>query len=226
MKRIKVIESNQGSGGTRVQEGAWQRLIQLENGYFEKSGNEYDFYTNDGLLIKAVKNSDEYMAKHFGAINNLLYVDYCEPGLGIGLINESTTTPNEFVYSSTGFYDAFGKSFFIKCVVSEEDENISVPEVWSYQTTEKSTGIENLRHFLFQSIFEPPLKGELLFKNDDETGNILLIYKRTYFRKLITQMSDTLKDSSYKGDRDFQFIYFSLKSTKLVKEYNDFTDFA
>ena len=225
MKRIKIIESNQGSGMTKVTDETWSRLIRMDNGYFEKSGNEYNFYTNDGLLIKAIKNSDDFMAKHFGAINNLLYVDYCEPGLGNSLINESTTTPNEFVFSNTGFYDVFGKSFFIKFLVSKENESISVPQVWSFQTTAKITEIENVRHFLLNSIFEPPLKGELLFKRNDESGDIFLIYKGNYLRKLSTQMRTILEDSNYKGDESFRTIYWSFKNAKLVNEYYGFVDF-
>ena len=225
MKRIKIIECNQGTGMTKVIDEAWSKLIRLDNGYFEKSGNEYDFYTNDGLLIKAIKNSDDFMAKHFGAINNLLYVDYCEPGLGISLINESTTTPNEFVFSSTGFYDAFGKSFFIKFVVSEVNENISVPEVWRFQTTTNITEIENLRKFLLSSIFEPPKKDDLLFNIDDETGNVLLIYKGNYLRKLSAQMHNKLADSNYKGDTSFRTIHWSFKNAKLVNDFDNFVDF-
>jgi len=226
MKRIKIIESNQGNGMTRVQDGAWERLLQLDNGYFEKIGNEYDFYTNDGLLIKAIKNSDDYMATHFGAKGNLLYVDYCEPGLGISLIDENTSNPNQFLFRSTGYYDEFGKSFFIKFVVSEDDEPITVPDVWSFQSTYKKEDIEKLRVYLFNSIFEHPNDGELLFKSNDATNEIVLNYKSNYFRKLCTQMRDTLKDSSYKGDRSFQTIYFSLKSAKLAKEHTDFANFS
>jgi hypothetical protein len=226
MKRIKIIESSQGNGMTRVQDDAWERLRQLDNGYFEKTGNEYDFYTNDGLLIKAIKNSDDYMATHFGAKGSLLYVDYCEPGLGISLIDEITTIPNHFLFRSTGYYDAFGKSFFIKFTVSEEDEPTSIPDIWSFQSTYKKEDIEKLRLYLFNSIFEHPHQGELLFESNDETDEIVLSYKGNYFRKLCTQMSATLKDSSYKGDRSFQTIYFSLKSAKLVKEHNDFVNFS
>lgn len=226
MKRIKIIESNQGNGMTRILDEAWLKLLQLDNGYFEKTGNEYDFYTNDGLLIKAIKNSDDYMAKHFGAKGNLLYVDYCEPSIGISLIDENASNPNEFLFRSTGFYDAFGKSFFIKFVVSEGDEPVNIPTVWSFQSTYKKADIEKLRLFLFNSIFEHPKEGEVLFKNIDETDEILLCYTGKYARKLCIQMSDTLKDSGYKGDRSFQTIYFSLKSAKLVKEHKGFVDFS
>lgn len=226
MKRIKITESNQGNGMTRVQDEAWLRLLELDNGYFEKNGNVYDFYTNDGLLIRAVKNSDDYMANHFAAKGNLLYVDYCEPGLGISLMDENTSNTNQFLFRSTGFYDAFGKSFFIKLEVSEQDETVNIPDVWSFQATYKKTEIENLRLFLFNSIFEHPQEGEVLCKRSDETDEIILCYKGKYGRKLCTHMSDTLHDSSYKGDRSFQTIYFSLKSAKLVKEHSDFVNFS
>ncbi len=226
MKRIKIIESNQGRGGTRVQEGAWQRLLQLENGYFEKSGNEYDFYTNDGLLIKAIKDSDDYTAKHFGAKNNLLYVDYCEPGLGISLIDENISNPNEFLLRSTGFYDAFGNSFFIKFVVLEGSESISIPNVWSFQKTYKKTDIEKLKHFLFHSVFEHPQEGELLCKSNDELAEIVLNYRGTYYRKLCTQMGNAFNNGSFKGDTSWHSIYFSLKRAQLVKDHNGYVNFC
>ena len=110
-------------------------------------------------------------------------------------------------------------------VASEENESISVPEVWRFQTKVKIAEIENLRHFLLNSIFELPLKGELLFKIDDETGDMLLIYKANYLRKLSTQMRNTLKDSNYKGDTSFQTIHWSFKNAKLVNDFNNFVDF-
>lgn len=225
MKRIRIIENNQGSGMSKVQDGVWEKLLQLDNGYFEKKSDEYDFYTNDGLLIKAKKNSDDSMAKHFGAKGNLLFVDYCEPGLGISLIEEITSTSNQFIFRSTRYYEPFGGSFFIKFAVTEEDEQINIPNIWSFQSTYNKTDIKKLRFYLFNSIFEPPQVGELLFKNIDETDEIVLNYKGKYFRKLCTQMADTLKDRNYEGDRNFQSIYFSLKSAKLVKEHTNFIDF-
>lgn len=43
MKRINLIDSNQGNGLTRVQDVCWQRLLKLDNGYFEKMGTYTSF---------------------------------------------------------------------------------------------------------------------------------------------------------------------------------------
>lgn len=222
MKRIKIIDSNQGNGMTRVQDHVWSRLVQLDNGYFEKSGNEYDFYTNDGLLIKAIKDSDDNMANYFGAKGNLLYVNYCEPGLGISLIDESSTNSNEFLFRSNGYYDAFGNSFFIKFLVSEESESVNIPNPWSFQVKYNMTDIQKLKLFLFHSIFAHPQEGELLFKPNEEISEIVLSYKGNYYRKLCTQMSKTFKDGNFNDDTSWHSIFFSLKSAKLVKEHDNF----
>lgn len=225
MKRIKIVDSKQGNGFNRILDDVWVRLLQLDNGYFEKFENEYDFYTNDGLLIKAVRNSDDYMAKHFEAKNNLLYVDYCEPGLGISLIEENKTIKNEFLFRNTGFYDVFGNSFYIKFHVSETSEPINIPDIWDFQADYKISDIVKIRKFLHNSIFDKPEKGELLINSESKAEKIILHFKGYYFRKLLKQMNTVFKENGLNEDTSWHSIYFGLKSAKLVKETNDFKNF-
>jgi len=50
MNKIKIIESSQGTGGARVQDKAWERLILLDNGYLNDLNDRIEFFTSDGLL--------------------------------------------------------------------------------------------------------------------------------------------------------------------------------
>lgn len=140
-------------------------------------------------------------------------------------MEENLSNPNEFLYQSTGFYNALGNSFYIKLQIVETNELHSIPNIWNFQISYEASDLEILRHFLYHSIFEQPQEGELFFKTNGELDNAIVIYKANYYRKLRNQMQDIFKNGSFNKDTRWYSIYFSLTSTELVKGYKDFKIF-
>ena len=224
MKRIKIIQSFQGNGMTRVINDAWQHLIKLDDGYFEKIENNYNFYTNDGLLLKAEKNSNDYMAIHFGAKDNLLFVDYTEIGPQ-NCIMEEIPSSNNFLYRSHGFFNEFGNSFFIKLELYGETTQINIPEVYYFQIVKNESDFENLKHFLSSPNFEQPKSGELLSKTGDNPGEIIIIFKTGYYRKLRKQICELVKTISFDENKELHTTSWSFKVAKLTNNLDGFVNF-
>lgn len=222
MQRIKIIESFQGNGMTRVINEAWEHLIKLDNGYFEKIENNYNFYTDDGLLLRAEKNSNDYTAVHFGAKDNLLFVDYTEIGPQNCIMEEILSTPNNFLYRNNGSFNAFGNSFFIKLELYEEKGQINIPEFCYFQIVRNKSDLENLKCLLSSPNFERPKNGELLFKTGDNPDEIIINFKTGYYRKLRMQISEMVKTIDFSVNKYLHTTSWSLKVAKLTNDLDGF----
>lgn len=226
MKRIQIIESNQGKFFNRIQDECWERLLQLDNGYFEKIDNTFLFYTNDGLLIRTVKNSGTFWAKRFENNENEMIVEYCEPGLGLSIIEELNTTTDEFMLRNTGFYDPFGDSYFIKFKLADNLQDYKIPNVWNFEVSFSKDQINQLKKYLFNNVFEAPKKGQLCYKLDNESEFHYLIFEGDYYRTLKTKMN-YLQSHDYDNiDKGWHSIASSLSVPKLVKATQNLKDFS
>jgi hypothetical protein len=227
MRRIKVIEANQGIGLTRVQDKAWQHLLKFEDGYFEQQGDVFDFYTSDGLLTRAIRNSEDFMAKRFTRNSNDLFVDHCEPGLGYSIIEINSENSNQFLFRDTGFYNSVGKSFFIKFHLMEQGDDNNVPDIWGFEATYNLSDIEALIEFLQTSKIVKPNPGELLIKTKEDTASARVIFKGKYFRRLIEQLKKLSKTDVFSKDKRWYSIFFGLRgSVNPTVDFNEFDELS
>jgi len=221
MRRIRILEANQGSGLTRIVNDAWHRLLNLNDGYFDKEKNIYDFYTNDGLLVRAIQNSNDPVAKRFVRNSYDLFVNYCEPGLGYSIIESDPKDADYFLFRDTGFYNSFGTSFFIRFCLLEECNN-NIPEIWGFENEYKLSELNILKDLIERKKIEKPNIGEFLLKINGNTASANIILKGIYYRKLLEQLDNLIDAGVWKDDLIGVFLSNRLKGSHLTRDFDDY----
>lgn len=212
MFTIRIIDSSQGTGGARVQDKAWRRLLLLENGFLKNYDDRVDFFTSDGLMASAIKKHDSIFIPSHGKYS----VDYCEMGLGVSVLEQNKKNPSEFVFSSTGYFDRIGEKFFIKFIIENEIEDTEIPcKLWFENTYD----IIALKRYLNLPIFPNPKKGDILVHNSNTE---LIRFKADYHRELTLKMHYYFNNEMHNEDFDWQFIYFKLIYTNIVEESSEY----
>ena len=137
-------------------------------------------------------------------------------GLGVSVLEQSKLNLSEFVLSSTGYFNKLGNSFFIKFFVENENVNIEIPCLWWF---ENSHDILSLKKYLKLPIFPNPKKGDILIH---KTNPKLIRFKAAFHRELTLKMHYYFKNEMHNEDFDWQYIYFKLVYTNLVKDSDNY----
>jgi len=212
MFKIKIVDSSQGTGGARVQDKAWQRLLLLDDGYLKDYDDHIEFFTSDGLMAIATKKHDSI----FVPSHEKYLVDYCEMGLGVSVLEQNKNNLSEFVFSSTGYFDKIGERFFIKFITVKEVEDAQIPCNWWF---ENSHNIDALQKYLNQPIFPNPKGGDILIHNSNSD---LIRFKSSYHRELTLRMHYYFNNEMHTDDFDWKYIYFKLVYTNIVEDSSEY----
>jgi hypothetical protein len=190
MAIIKIKNSFQGKGGSRLLDDNWAEYKKFDNGFFEETETRFVFKATNGQEIKADKDKIALATNDFVAYRGFKNESTNGPGSLMIIIQKNNKNTFNVEGSSPLFGTRTPGAFFLEFEVSQEikDADLSKQEyLKKVELNRQQLGL--LANAFTKAIFPRPNEGELFYTNS-LNNNCLLYFTTEYYKRLMDQIQD------------------------------------